>query len=72
MTATSDGYYMAEIPNGGYKQIIFVRMDDETTDNNWNNKWNQTADIKLPTDGSNLFTLNANGWDNIGGTWSKK
>lgn len=46
-------------------------MNPETTANNWDNKWNQTADLTIPTDGKNYFKANG-GWDKIDGTWSKK
>ena len=54
----------------GYENIIFCRMNPGTTANDWNNKWNQTADLKVPTDGTNLYTVKENTWDNGGGTWS--
>lgn len=51
-------------------------MNPETTANNWDNKWNQTADLTIPTNGNNYFELNNcpdnDSWDKIGGTWSKK
>lgn len=53
----------------GYENIIFCRMNPATTANDWNNKWNQTGDLKVPTDGKNLFTLAANVWDNATTTW---
>lgn len=60
----------------GYNEVIFCRMNGSTTDNNWNNKWNQTPGKdkgyeKLPTDGKNYYILN-DGWDNCGGSWSTK
>ena len=75
MTKGSDGIYYCE-KLSGYPNVIFVRMNPETTDNNWDNKWNQTADLTIPTDGNNYFILNNcpdnASWDKIGGTWSKK
>jgi hypothetical protein len=47
-------------------------MNPGTTANNWNNKWNQTSDLKAPTDGKNLYTVKENTWDKGGGTWSVK
>lgn len=53
MTSTSlgdeSGYYVSEVNNSTYSTIIFCRMDPSTTENNWNNKWNQSADITMPT-----------------------
>ena len=53
----------------GYENIIFCRMNPATTANDWNNKWNQTGDLKVPTDGKNLFTLAADVWDGATTTW---
>ena len=61
--------YEVEAP-AGYPNVIFCRMNPGTTANNWNNKWNQTADLKVPADGTNHYTVKANTWDNGGGTWS--
>ena len=67
--ADGDGYYEATIPEG-YTNIIFCRMNPSTTANNWNNKWNQTSDLTVPTDGTNCYTVADGTWDNGGGTWS--
>ena len=64
-----DGIYEAVVP-AGYENIIFCRMNPNTSANNWNNKWNQTADLKVPTDGTNCYTVKAGTWDNGGGAWS--
>ncbi len=70
----SDGIYEVNIPEGyDYGcNVIFCRMNPNTTANNWNNKWNQTSDLKAPTDGKNLYTVKENTWDKGGGTWSVK
>ena len=67
--ADGDGYYECEIPEG-YPNVIFCRMNPSATANNWNNKWNQTADLTVPTDGTNCYTVKAGTWDKGGGTWS--
>ena len=74
MTDCGDGTYEAFLPEGyDYGcNIIFTRMNPSTTANNWNNKWNQTADLKTPTDGKNMYTVTEGTWDNGGGTWSVK
>ena len=74
MTACGDGTYEVHLPEGyDYGcNIIFCRMNPSTTANNWNNKWNQTADLKTPTDGKNLYTVKAGTWDKGGGEWSVK
>ncbi len=70
----SDGIYEVNIPTGYTfgQNVIFCRMNPSTTANNWNNKWNQTADLVIPSDGKNLYTVKENTWDNGGGTWSTK
>ena len=69
-----DGIYEVNIPTGYTfgDNVIFCRMNPGTTANNWNNKWNQTADLVIPTDGNNLYTVKDGTWDKGGGTWSKK
>ena len=70
----SDGIYEVNIPTGYTfgDNVIFCRMNPKTTANNWNNKWNQTEDLVIPTDGNNLYTIKDGTWDKGGGTWSKK
>ena len=67
--ADADGIYEVEAPTG-YPSVIFCRMNPANTTNNWNNKWNQTADLTVPTDGNNLYTVAAGTWDKGNGTWS--
>ena len=70
--ADNDGIYECCLPEG-YElgcNIIFCRMNPATTGNNWNNKWNQTSDLKTPTDGKNLYTVKDGTWDKGGGEWS--
>lgn len=47
--------------------IIWVRMNGATTENNWDNKWNQTDDIVLGNE--NLYTIT--GWGEGGSPYSK-
>ena len=74
MTAVGDGIYQVNLPEGyDYGcNVIFCRMNPNTTANNWNNKWNQTSDLKAPTDGKNLYTVKDGTWDKGGGEWSVK
>lgn len=66
--ADKDGIYECTIP-AGIENIIFCRMNPSTTANNWDNKWNQTADLKY--DGTNNhYTVKSGTWDKGGGTWS--
>ncbi len=64
-----DGYYEGTVP-AGYPNVIFCRMNPAATDNNWDNKWNQTADLTLPTDGTNCYTVAEGAWDKGDGSWS--
>ena len=66
---SSLGVYEVTVPSG-YPSVIFCRMNPNATANNWNNKWNQTADLKVPTDGPNHYTVKEGTWDKGGGTWS--
>lgn len=71
----SDGIYEVNIPEGYTfgDNVIFCRMNPSSTANNWNNKWNQTADLTIPTDGKNLFTIPGTTWDNAtNSNWSVK
>ncbi len=67
----SDGIYEVLIPEG-ISNIIFCRMNPGASANGWGNKWNQTSNLKVPTDGTNLYTVKDGTWDNGGGTWSVK
>ncbi len=53
----------------GYPSVIFCRMNPGALANDWNNKWNQTADLAVPADGTNFYTVKEGTWDNGGGTW---
>ncbi len=66
----SSNLYKVKIPDGGHKQVIFCRMNPSATANNWDNKWNQTADLQIPTDGTNTYTVKSGTWDKGGGAWS--
>ena len=67
--ADGDGVYECSVP-AGYSNLIFTRMNPSSSDNNWDNRWNQTSDLKIPSDGTNLYTVKEGTWDNGGGTWS--
>ncbi len=63
--------YTGTIPTG-YDKLIMVRLDGEATERNWDNKWSQTVDLTVPTDGNNLFTVTSGGTGSeCNGTWSK-
>lgn len=66
-------YYTCEIPKN-YPSVIFCRMNPAQKENNWSNKWNQTGDLTIPTDGKNLYTIGNEAWDENNenkGAWSR-
>lgn len=71
MTDAGDGFYSANVPAG--VTVIFCRMNPGNTNNNWDNKWNQTGDLPLPTDGKNCFYAPEGTWDGAGSAnWGTK
>ena len=70
-----DGVYEATVP-AGYVNIIFCRMNPSNTDNQWgengSHKWNQTANLLVPSDNTNCYTVAEGAWDKGEGTWSTK
>lgn len=78
MTKVSDSLYKVDIPNevieefGGYdKNIIFARCDPASAEHQWDTGvWNQTEDLKIPTDGNTKFTVNSRPSSNYNGSWS--
>lgn len=45
----------AEVPSGDYDKMIVCRMNGGTTENNWDNKWNQSADMNIPSNDNALY-----------------
>ena len=68
VTGKSD-VYQCEAPDG-YPNVIFCRMNPGAAANDWSNKWNQTSDLKVPSDGTNHYTVSEGTWDNGSGSWS--
>ena len=67
----SDGDGIYEVEKSNLKsKIIFCRMNPGAQGNDWNSKWNQTGDLTLPADGTNMYTVAEGAWDNGDGTWS--
>ena len=65
-----DGVYEATVPEGSWTNVIFCRMNGSTTENNWDNKWNQSGDLEY--DGTNNHcTIDEGQWDcDTNVTWS--
>lgn len=64
-----DGIYEGVVQEG-YSNVIFCRMNPSATDNNWNNKWNKTADLMIQADGKNCYIVANGAWDGEIGSWS--
>lgn len=63
----SSDIYEVVVPEG-YTSVIFCRMNPASKECNWDNKWNQTNDLTIPTDGKNYFII-TNPWDPTTGYW---
>lgn len=71
MTAIEDGVYLVKVPEG-YPNVIFCRMNGTTTENVWDNRWNQTDNLTIPTDEKNYFVIPVDMWKNVNDTyWSE-
>lgn len=75
--AGKNGYYEVTVPDGEWTKVIFCRMDGSTAENKWENKWNQTGDLVIPSVGDNkiCYTVNnekftENDTQKYKGTWS--
>jgi hypothetical protein len=70
MTGVGDGTYKADIPEGHYTKVIFVRMNPATTENKWDYNWNESTPQRIPVNVTDKFTINANEWNSATGVWS--
>ncbi len=77
MTKVNDSLYKVTIPAGTWPNVIFCRMNPNTTENRWNTStdtdstkpnWNQTSDLTIPSD-KNRYTIAEGAWSNGAGTW---
>lgn len=59
MTHVTGDIYSSEIPDGD-NSIIFVRMPNGSSSLNWDDKWNGTGDLTIPS-GKNCYTITD--WD---------
>ncbi len=66
-SSTCNGLFKVAVPNSAYTNVIFVRMNGSTTENNWNDgtKWNQTTDLSISGTNNQFTITDANG----GGSW---
>ena len=66
MIQESDNLYKYDIGNN--TNCLFVRQSSDLGGNiNWDQKWNQTADLAIPAD-KNCYTIT--GWGDSDGSWS--
>lgn len=68
----ADGTYQCETVEG-YTNVIFCRMKGTASENNWDNKWNQTVDLEVNL--GKTWTM-TNPWDSANdykatGSWSE-
>ena len=61
----SENYYEVEVPEG-CTVVLFCRMDPDTVENNWDNVWNHTVDLTIPTEPYKFYVIY--GWDD--GDWN--
>ena len=56
----------------GYAKVILCRMNGAVAENNWDNKWDQSNDLTIPTDGKNFYVSGApiGGGKLDDGTWA--
>ncbi len=71
MEDAGDGYYTAYVPANGYTTVTFARMNPATTENKPTNRWNYSAEMTIPTDKNNCFTIDAGQWSNATGVWAE-
>lgn len=66
------GVKISDIISKGYTGMIFCRMNPGNAANNWDNKWNQSGDLKVSdfTSGKNCFTVASGWWDGATTAWS--
>lgn len=81
MEKVDDTTYKYSVPNevinkvsGNDKNIIFVRSDPNKPEHDWgsnDNKivWNQTVDLKIPTNGDTKFIVKSQSGDKYDGEW---
>ena len=77
MEKVDDTIYKYSVPNevinkvsGNEKNIIFVRSNPELPEHDWASKYNQTVNLKIPTNGDTKFTITSGSGDNYNGSWS--
>lgn len=66
--SNGDKIYEVTVP-AGFPNVIFCRMNGAISTNSWDNKWDQTADLVIPTDETNLYEALGASEGKINGKW---
>ena len=61
---------LTEAQAAKYTNVIFCRMNGAAAQNNWNNKWDQTADLTLEGNDGKTFTASSKSNGKINGSWN--
>ena len=65
-----DQFYEAEIP-ADHDKCIICRMNGSASGNDWTNRWNQTANLNVPTGSAVCYTVPDGAWsDSDDSHWS--
>ena len=65
-----DQFYEAEIP-ADHDKCIICRMNGSASGNDWTNRWNQTANLNVPTGAAVCYTVPDGAWsDSDDSHWS--
>ena len=78
MEKVDDTTYKCSVPNevinkvsGNDTNIIFGRFNPTSTEHQWDTGvWNQTVNLKIPTDGRTKFTITSGSSNDYNGSWS--
>ena len=78
MEKVDDTTYKCSVPNevinkvsGNDTNIIFGRFNPTSTEHQWDTGvWNQTVDLKIPTNGDTKFTITSGSSNDYNGNWS--
>ena len=69
-SSDTSGVYQVVVPNN-YTHVVFARMNPNTVENNWDNRWAddkllaQTYDLEIPSNNNNLYKQ-SNGFTRTG------
>ena len=66
---SATGYYVCDKPTTSYSTVIFCRMNPSAADNKWDNRWNQTKDLTIPSDKDTYKYTNPTLADKGTGEW---